>query len=579
MAKETEESPYSPSGIFLSLDAYQQVASEFHPYHQHELNVFAHFFTTGLGVWGAIQLAKLYGFEYAIVAYAFIIALTTPFWTSVIHTVIVVAMACAPKLQVDVVPLEMDSRYICFFAIALGYGLQDLSHYIFQEKTYMGSYIYTRPLMLVVHTLWLLPLVIDGVLMRWCFLPKIVSRNRTFFTQASSQKSVRELREWINDNVKEVTETTHLWPHENKGTSVPVKALEDDSAIYAAFRTVFAAKHYDIKPVVGMNEIYVTAVGAKKDINSDAVFYTPHTDGPYWFLPGASLYRVLVGVTPNSMVRTRFNLQHSSQDQVVDMGQVLGFDYSRELHWIDHVPGAVNKERRSLIKLHYIVYPKGWAWYGRLCASLQTNYNTWARNNFLRTLRPSCTSDFILAWWIWLTTWTNAMFEQYFGWSNLVYILLCYTLGPTAFLILTSFRHYMMYLTAFAFRDPPVAHGYLIRDAKLFKTIALAHLARRLLPLVQLPRDVPGLLLVVSGFSITMMATARLGFVRTYFGSELGFVKPKWIIGFPYGYIPHPMIVGQLIAFGSILYWWRATLTTNNVMLLAAHMTDRKSVV
>jgi hypothetical protein len=136
--------------------------------------------------------------------------------------------------------------------------------------------------------------------------------------------------------------------------------------------------------VVGMNEIYVTAVGAKKDINSDAVFYTPHTDGPYWFLPGASLYRVLVGVTPNSMVRTRFNLQHSSQDQVVDMGQVLGFDYSRELHWIDHVPGAVNKERRSLIKLHYIVYPKGWAWYGRLCASLQTNYNTWARNNFLR---------------------------------------------------------------------------------------------------------------------------------------------------------------------------------------------------
>ena len=165
------------------------------------------------------------------------------------------------------------------------------------------------------------------------------------------------------------------------------------------------------------------------------------------------------------------------------------------------------------------------------------------------------------------------MFEQYFGWSNLVYILLCYALGPTAFLILTSFRHYMIYMTTFAFRDPPVAHGYLMRDAKLFKTIALAHLARRLLPLVQLPRDVPGLLLAVAGFSITMMATARLGFVRTYFGSELGFVKPKWIIGFPYGYIPHPMIVGQLIAFGSILYWWRASLTTNNVALLAAHMT------
>lgn len=535
--------------------------------------MFVHLLTTSLGVYGAVQLAKLYGLEYAIVVYAFIIALTTPFWTSVIHTALVAAMAVIPALQVEAVPLDMDSRYICLLAIAAGYGLQDLSHYVFQEKTYMGSYIYTRPLMLIVHTLWLLPLVIDSVLMRWCFLPNMVSRNRTIFTQASSQKSVADLREWINTNVDEVAETTHLWPHDHEGTSVPVKALEDDSAIYAAFRTVFAAKHYDVKPVVGMNEIYVTAVGAKKDINSDAVFYTPHTDGPYWFLPGASLYRVLVGVTPNSMVRTRFNLQHSSQDQVVDMGQVLGFDYSRELHWIDHVPGEANKERRSLIKLHYIVYPKGWAWYGNFCATLQTNYNTWARNNFLRTLRPSSVSDFILAWWIWLTTWSNAIFEEVVGWNNLVYILVCYTLGPAAFLMLTSFRHYVMYMTTFAFRDPPVAHGYLMRDAKLFKTIALLHLARRLLPLVQLPRDVPGVLLAITGFSITMLATMRLGFVRTYFGSELGFVKPEWIHGFPYGYIPHPMIVGQLIAFGSILYWWHASLTTETVALLVTHMT------
>lgn len=313
-------------------------------------------------------------------------------------------------------------------------------------------------------------------------------------------------------------------------------------------------------------------VGAKKDINSDAVFYTPHTDGPYWFLPGASLYRVLVGVTPNRMVRTRFNLQHDSHYQVVDMGGVLGFDYSRELHWIDHVPGETNTERRSLVKLHYIVYPKGWHWYGNFCAKLQTNYNTWARKNFLKTLRPDTVSDFVLAWWIWLTTWSNAIFEETFGWSNLVYILVSYALGSTAFLILTSFRHYMIYMTTFAFRNPPVAHGYLMRDAKLFKSMALAHLGQRLLPLVELPRDWPGVLLAIIGFSITILATLRLGFVRTYFGSELGFVKPEWISGFPYGYIPHPMIIGQLVAFGSILYWWRESMTTETIALLVAHM-------
>jgi hypothetical protein len=252
---------------------------------------------------------------------------------------------------------------------------------------------------------------------------------------------------------------------------------------------------------------------------------------------------------------------------------VLGFDYSRELHWIDHVPGETNTERRSLVKLHYIVYPKGWHWYGNFCATLQTNYNTWARGNFLKTLNPEGVSGYILAWWIWLTTWSNAIFEQHVGWANLTYVLVAYALGSTPFFLLTSFRHYVIYMTTFAFRDPPVAFGYLVRDCKFFKSLALAHLARRLLPMVELPRDVPGILMASVGFSITILATARLGFVRTYFGSELSFVKPKWIEGFPYGYIPHPMIVGQLIAYASIIYWWQDSLTTENLSILVAHMT------
>ena len=43
------------------------------------------------------------------------------------------------------------------------------------------------------------------------------------------------------------------------------------------------------------------------------------------------------------------------------------------------------------------------------------------------------------------------------------------------------------------------------------------------------------------------MATNAIGIDRTYFGSELGLVKPKWIEAFPYNTIPHPMIVGQII--------------------------------
>merc|ERR1712087_215385 len=113
------------------------------------------------------------------------------------------------------------------------------------------------------------------------------------------------------------------------------------------------------------------------------------------------------------------------------------------------------------------------------------------------------------------------MWEQYFGWSNLVYILGAYALGPMPFLILTSFRHYAVYISTFAFRSPPVAHGYLMRDCKLYKTIALMHLSKRLIPLDSLPEDLPGVALAVAGFSITILATIQLGMVRTYFGSEL----------------------------------------------------------
>jgi hypothetical protein len=362
-----------------------------------------------------------------------------------------------------------------------------------------------------------------------------------------------------------------VWPHHQEGTSGATRALENDAAILAGFRKVFAAKHFDIEPVQSMNEIYVTAVGAKKSINSDAVFYTPHTDGPYWWLPQASLYRVLVGVTPNTMVRTRFNLQHVSKDQTVDMYGVLGFDYNRELHWIDHAPGETNTERRSLLKLHFVVYPKGWKAYGKLAATLNANYNTWARNNFLRTLNPSGMYEYLVAWWIWCTTITNATFEEHVGWSNILYVGACYALGPVAFLVLTSFRHYMTYMTTFAFREN-VAHGFLMRDAKFFKTIALMHLARRLVPLVSLPDDVAGIVLALAGFTVTILATVQLGMVRTYFGSELGFVKPSWIEGFPYNTIPHPMIVGQLFAYSSILFWWWDRMSFETVTLIGAHM-------
>lgn len=552
--------------LFITKDAYKKIADDFHPYHRHDLNVFLHVLTTTLGVWGAIQLSAQYSSShyYILGAYTLFTLATTPFRTGLIHTGLIAALAFIPSLQTESLKMAVGG-------IVAGYGLQDLAHYLTGEATYMGSYIGKQPLILLFHTIWLLPLVIDSLIMRSFFLPWFVSRNRTVTCTVVNKQSVEALRTWVKKNVPETKETTHVWPHRQEGTTTACTSLEDDAAIYEAFRKVFAARHFDVKPVVGMNEIYVTAVGAKKEINSDAVFYTPHTDGPYWWLPGASLYRVLVGLSPNKMVRTRFNLQHESIDKVINLNEVLGFDYNRELHWIDHT-NEKNEERRSVLKLHYVVYPKGWHKYGALCAKLNATYNTWARGNFLKTLRPAGVYEWAMAWWIWLTTWSNAYFEMFFGWNNLVYFLSAYAMGSKAFLVLTSFRHYVIYITTFGFRQPPVAYGTFLRDCRIYKTMALYHLAKMMFPKIDLPLDMPGIVSAAVGFGITMLATVRLGMYRTYFGSELGFVKPKWISGFPYGTIPHPMIVGQLFAFGSVLAWWGKRLAFDEKVLIGAHM-------
>jgi len=340
--------------------------------------------------------------------------------TTFFHTAFIYGCLLLPITDIISTDISGGSLTVCCLTIIAGYGLQDLLHWLCDEPTMMSSYIKTTPSILIVHTLWLMPFVIDSVLLRHFFIPKLfVSRNRNISCKVASRKAVEDLREWIKQEVPEKPETSHVWPHNQEGTDEPVTKLENDSAILAGFRKIFAAHHFDVRPVIEMNEIYVTAVGAIKQITSDAVFYTPHVDGPFFWLPGVSLYRVLIGVTPNKMVRTNFNLQHISEDKILSIYDALGFDYNRELHWIDHVPGQENAERRSLIKLHYVVYPKGWHNYGKLCAYLNKSYNTWARGNFLATLRPVTFYEQAVAWWIWLTTWSNAMWELYIGWPIL----------------------------------------------------------------------------------------------------------------------------------------------------------------
>jgi hypothetical protein len=79
--------------------------------------------------------------------------------------------------------------------------------------------------------------------------------------------------------------------------------------------------------------------------------------------------------------------------------------------------------------------------------------------------------------------------------------------------------------------------GSFKRDVLVFKTLALVQLAFHYLFPAEgtFELDPISLFMIISGYSISILATHVIGIDRTYFAAELGIVQPKWIEKFPYG--------------------------------------------
>ena len=104
-----------------------------------------------------------------------------------------------------------------------------------------------------------------------------------------------------------------------------------------------------------------------------------------------------------------------------------------------------------------------------------------------------------------------------------------------------------------------MAYGVFKRDVLLYKTLAIGQLLVLYLSAVTkgftnmaAVSDI-GLLdcaMVLGGYALSIYTTAQLGVDGTYFGIELGFVQADkhYVQKFPYGVIPHPMILSQCVA-------------------------------
>jgi hypothetical protein len=121
-----------------------------------------------------------------------------------------------------------------------------------------------------------------------------------------------------------------------------------------------------------------------------------------------------------------------------------------------------------------------------------------------------------------------------------------------------SFWHYVLYWRAY--RHGAAQPARFRRDAMLMKSVALMALASTYLTQ---PWHWISALVIGIGFMLNLSAAMKLGYTRTYYGWELGDAPPLRVTSFPYSVMPHPMLVGNMIAFGGTLLnpgfrqaWW-----------------------
>lgn len=399
----------------------------------------------------------------------------------------------------------------------------------------------------------------------FCFFPgapyfhRVLQCNLAYDRTGPSMKDrLSTVRKWVMKQNPPADKSSHWWFNSLQGEER--QAFSDCASctiVTKMFRELFSNTHYALDVVEGMNEIYVTGPERFDDVsNSDNVFYTRHVDGPLGFIPFASVYRCIVGMDKNEMVTTHFPL--ADIDHNACEGDVLAFDFNREVHYItrDDSKAAISDDFRVVLKLHYCIYPRILAPIGWALHFLNVKYNELFRALFLKTINPQTTYEHFLAWNVNSQTVAYNSLETYCGLRNIFYLAMVACLAYITqtyevFLVLTSFVHYFRYISTYYVRKD-IDFGSFKRDVLLFKTMALAQLFN--LYAIQPLRngtfevDVLSIAMIITGYSLSIMATNALGIDRTYFGVELGLMEPKWVTAFPYGVIPHPMITSQVLA-------------------------------
>ena len=163
--------------------------------------------------------------------------------------------------------------------------------------------------------------------------------------------------------------------------------------------------------------------------SSDAVFRTPHIDGPFAICPMTTLVRGILALDSNDeQISTIF--PDARKKFVLQNGEFVMFDYNRTVHHISQGANTKGRLPRKVLKFHFVLGP----WGSRQClAYMCAWFNKVSRDSFVHSLEPEGCCRICLSKTLFGTTVVYRWLQKLIGLENLIYTTLWAHILPVSY--------------------------------------------------------------------------------------------------------------------------------------------------
>jgi len=177
----------------------------------------------------------------------------------------------------------------------------------------------------------------------------------------------------------------------------------------------------EIKPVPEADEIY-WAVSPKDANGSDRTLVDCHYDSPFAWVPtgGPIFYRIIIACNENNTVTTSF--PNENVKVKMNTKEFHGLDYTFDFHCVD---GSIPKDKvRVLLKLHFLVVPKGTEFYEDWVKNINVWWNRFSRETMRMSAEPDTWFKYLVASTV--NTWRFIFNNINFILTIFVLLICCY---------------------------------------------------------------------------------------------------------------------------------------------------------